>query len=195
MNSPANKLISPAVTSVREMTAGIRAGHEQAFDSFYASYANRMLRYLLVAARGDMQAALDVRQEALLRTIRHVPELQTDEELWRNLVLYMRSSWIDFVRARQREKRHTQPMGEPSFFAPLPQSEEETTDRLHDLLQQSLADLPAADQALLNDHYFSGHSQKDLAQGQGVPEKTLSMRIVRLRRHLRDFILQKLKHD
>ncbi len=177
--------------NIRDMTGAIRAGRESAFMEFYELYSPRMLRYLLVVTRGDHLAAQEVHQETLLRVIRHMKEMLTDEDLWRFLAVCMRSAWIDHQRSRRHVEQRSNPISAELLTS---ESEGQATNRLHDLLEQSLADLPEEDRRLINAHYFDGCSQTELAERQDVPIKTLSMRLVRLRRRMRDFIKEGLSH-
>ena len=177
--------------NISEMTRGIRAGDEGAFMIFYQLYSARMLRYLLVVTRGDVLAANEVHQEILLRVIRHMKEMLTDEDLWRFLAVCMRSAWIDYQRSRRRAEQRSMPIAESLLMT---ESEEQATNQLHELLEQSLAELPDEDRRLITAHYFDGCSQTELAERQEIPVKTLSMRLVRLRRRMRDFIKEGLSH-
>ena len=120
---------------VRSLTRGIRAGNEAAFDAFYASYADRMYRYLLVAARGDEERARDVLQDALLRVIRYAQPIDTAEDLWRWLAALMRSALID--RARRDGRDRSVPLDRE------PASEERASDLMFTRLDEALAALPA----------------------------------------------------
>lgn len=169
------------------MTRGIRAGAEPAFEAFYAGYADRMYRYLLVAARGDEERARDVLQDSLVRVIRHVPPIETADDLWRWLSTVLRSAFIDRLRRESRAD------------APLPLDEEahaseaRANDRVHGLLDDALAALPAEDRSLLEAHYFKGATQAELAERSDSSLKALAMRFSRLRRRMRDFILEGLR--
>lgn len=168
------------------MTRGIRGGDEAAFEVFHAGYADRMYRWLLVAARGDEEAARDVLQEALLRVIRHVPPMETAEDLWRWLAAVMRSAWIDRTRRDKRDDKARPLLDDPA-------SEERATDGMFTLLDEALAALPSEDRLLLEQHYFQGASQADLAVRHESTLKALAMRLSRLRRKMRDFILEGLR--
>jgi len=166
---------------VRSLTRGIRAGNEAAFDAFYASYADRMYRYLLVAARGDEERARDVLQDALLRVVRYAQPIDTAEDLWRWLAALMRSALID--RARRDGRGRALPLDAE------PASEERATDSLFGKLDEALAALPAEERGLLEEHYVQGVSQAELAVRHDSTLKALAMRLSRLRRRLRDVLL------
>jgi len=170
------------------MTRGIRQGREDAFDAFYTGYADRMYRYLLVSAKGDEEKARDVLQDALLRVVRHLPPLDAPDDLWRYLTVIMHSALVDQVRRAARNPGSIDARGEPA-------AEERADDRMFTLLSDALAALPADDRRLLEEHYFQGASQAEIAARVASSLKGLAMRFSRLRRRMRDFILEGLRRE
>ena len=176
-----------------EITAGIRAGDENAFNAFHDAYSERMFRYLIVTAHGDEFAARDVLQESLLRVIRHMKVMPSDEDLWRYLAVIMRSAWTDRQRGLKTAERHSKTLKTLTRTESVPESEMAATDELHTLLSKAMGDLPDEERQLIEEHYFEGHSQYVLAAARVVPVKTMAMRFVRLRRKLRDSIMRGLR--
>lgn len=172
------------------MTRGIRAGDEAAFDAFYADYADRMRRYLLVSARGDEERARDVLQDALLRVIRYAQPLESAEELWRWLVSLMRSALID--RARRDGRGGPALPLDPEREAPE-RSERRAADRMSALLDEALAALPPDERSLLEERYCQGATPAEMALRRSSTLEALGMRLSRLRRRVRDFILEGLR--
>ena len=175
---------------VRAMTRGIRDGREDAFDAFYSGYADRMYRYLLVSTKGDEERARDVLQDALLRVVRHLPPLDAPEDLWRYLSVIMRSALVDQAR---RSSRH--PGSTLSGAEPAAGSEERAGDRMFTLLHDALAALPADDRRIVEEHYFRGSSQAEIAARIESSLKGLAMRFSRLRRRMRAYILEGLRRE
>jgi RNA polymerase sigma factor (sigma-70 family) len=175
---------------VRAMTRGIREGREDAFDAFYSGYADRMYRYLLVSSKGDEERGRDVLQDALLRVVRHLPPLDAPEDLWRYLVTIMRSSLVDQFRRRSRN-----PGSNVASPEPVDRPEERANDRMYALLDDALAALPIDDRRILEQHYFQGASQAEIAGRNESSLKGLAMRLSRLRRRMRDFILEGLRRE
>ncbi len=175
---------------VRAMTRGIREGREDAFDAFYSGYADRMYRYLLVSSKGDEERARDVLQDALLRVVRHLPPLDAAEDLWRYLATIMRSSLVDQFRRSNRN-----PGSHIASPEPADRPEERANDRMFALLDDALAALPIDDRRILEQHYFQGASQAEIAGRNESSLKGLSMRLSRLRRRMRDFILEGLRRE
>jgi RNA polymerase sigma factor (sigma-70 family) len=175
---------------VRAMTRGIRQGREDAFDAFYSGYADRMYRYLLVSAKGDEERARDVLQDALLRVVRHLPPLDAPEDLWRYLTVLMHSAIVDQVR---RAARHPGPIAAGGESAA--ESEDRADDRMFTLLNDALAALPADDRRIVEEHYFRGATQAEIAGRIESSLKGLGMRFTRLRRRMREFILEGLRRE
>jgi RNA polymerase sigma factor (sigma-70 family) len=175
---------------VRAMTRGIRKGREDAFEAFYSGYADRMYRYLLVSTKGDEERARDVLQEALLRVVRHLPPLDAPEDLWRYLTVIMRSALVDQLRRAGRSPGSLAPRQELAV-----ESEERSGDRMFALLDDALAALPVDDRRILEEHYFRGTSQAEIAGRIESSLKGLGMRLTRLRRRMRDFILEGLRRE
>jgi len=176
---------------VRAMTRGIREGREAAFDAFYSGYADRMYRYLLVSAKGDEERARDVLQDALIRVVRHLPPLDSPEDLWKYLAVLMRSALVDHVRRAARN-----PVARTgSTDDPQAPSEERANDRMFALLDDALAALPADDRRILEEHYFQGATQGEIAGRIESSLKGLGMRLSRLRRRMRDLILEGLRRE
>lgn len=180
--------------NVIDMTTGIHLGHENAFDCFYRLYATRMRRYLLVVARGDQSAADEVHQDTMLRIIRHMKPLPSDDDVWRYVVMCMRSAWIDFLRVKKNAEQHRKQLSIHEGNLYVTHNEEHIDNQLHELLKNSISSLPPDDQQLIQDHYFAGVKQISLAHDQEKNTKAIGMRLVRIRRRLRDFILEGLNN-
>ncbi len=67
-----------------------------------------------------------------------------------------------------------------------------TEDGWRDALEESLAELTPEERLLLQGKYLEGSSVKDLARETGATEKAVESRLLRLRRDLRQRLLQKL---
>src|SRR5688572_25784353 len=78
--------IEPSATTASEaetaadvpaLTARLARGDEAAFQEFYDRYFNRLLRYLLVVARGDEELVRDALQLTFVRVARHVRKMDS----------------------------------------------------------------------------------------------------------------------
>src|ERR1051325_3867078 len=78
-----------------DLTRRLAAGEEAAFREFHVAYFDRLLRYLLVVARGDEDAARDALQETFVRVVRHAKRFDCEDAFWSWLTLLARSAAAD----------------------------------------------------------------------------------------------------
>jgi len=171
-------------------TARLVAGDDAAWTEAHRRYAPRLYRYLLVAARGDEQAASDAMQAAFVRAVRHARVFQTGEALWGWLTLLARHALADARRSTGRWRAF---LAGFKRAAPDQVLSGECSDPLPELLDAALASLSGPDRLLLEQKYFSAASVRELASSAGVSEKALESRLTRARDRLRQFILLRLQ--
>lgn len=183
-------------SDVASLTTRMTQGDESAWRVFHARYFDRLLRYLLVVARGREEDARDALQGAFLRAARHIRRFDDEEKLWSWLTVLARSALADHNRKHRRYRalldrffQHTPVASAPD---PLMGSAEA---RLLALLEHQVAGLAENDRALIEHKYLAGAAVRELAQATGATEKSVESRLARIRRRLRDAILARLKHD
>ena len=176
--------------TIELMTRGIRKGDEHCFDLFWSRYAQRMVRYLLIAVRGDENLAIELRHEAMVRAARYMKPFDDQEQLWRWLVRLMRTALIDRVR---KEKKHKDvvPLPHPDCLQVV--DDGPVQDRLFELLDDALDGLSDDDKQLVESFYYDGKSQNDLARLDGTTSRAIGMKLLRLRSKLKALILRGLK--
>lgn len=175
---------------VPALTRAMTKGDEMAYRTFYAAYFDRLLRYLLVVARGDEQAAREALQSALLRVARHIRVFPDEAAFWSWLTVLARTAFADESRKRRR------------YFAFLERfrlvAEAEDTDMdadqaLRALLEQKLKELPCEDQELMRRKYFDHRPVRELAAELQTTAKAIESRLSRIRRKLKEAVLGELK--
>jgi RNA polymerase sigma-70 factor (ECF subfamily) len=193
--SDAGKIKSPASFSIQSLTRGMVAGNEAAYRSFHGAYFQRLLRYLLVLARGDEDAARETLQVTLERVVRYIKVFDTEAQFWNWLTVLARSAFADRHRKRSR------------YFAFLDRfrTHTEITESSHENgaadaqllaeLEGLVATLPPDERQLVERKYFSGESVRDLATQFQTSEKAVESRLGRVRRKLKESLLAKLKHE
>ena len=176
---------------IASLTAGIRAGNEDAFREFHGLYFRRLYQFLLVVARGQEHEAREALQETLLRVVRHGRKFDNEEAFWCWLKVVARSAARDGGRKQhryfgllQKFALHSQNLPEPSLSNDSP---------LGDLLEESLDELPPQDRHIIEAKYLEGASVKELAADIGLTEKAVESRLLRLRQRIRELILKKLR--
>ena len=180
-------------TEIRQLTQRLARGDERAFDTFYARYADRLYRYMLVVARGDEGLVRDAMQECMVRVLRHVRPFEREEVLWGWLTVLARSALIDLLRRRQRIRRHESALRDVEQEALPPETG--TDEALLQALRTALERLPEADRHCLERHYLDGVPQGTLADERGMSRKAVESRMARLRKKLRAIILDILSHE
>jgi len=183
---PANN----SAAHIATLTAGIRAGNEDAFRTFHQLYFDRLYQFLLVVARGKEDEARDALQETLLRVIRYPRKFDNEEAFWNWLKVVARNAARDAGRKRHRYLNLLQKFAlhSETHFPNAP-----TNPSLGDLLEESLEELPADDRQLIEAKYLEGASVRELAANTGLTEKAVESLLLRLRQRIREFILKKLR--
>jgi RNA polymerase sigma-70 factor (ECF subfamily) len=164
-----------AATAVALLTRRLAAGEEEAFREFHRLYFDRLYHFLLAVTGGQEQEAQEALQETLLRVLRH-RRIFADEEVfwcWLKAIALLQN----FALGRAREGRETS--GEES--------------RLSAALGECLEELEPEERRLIENKYVAGETVRELSTGAGLSEKALESRLLRLRRHLRARIMEKLR--
>ena len=179
---------------VAALTGRMVRGNEAAWREFYELYFNRLLRYLLVLARGHEEAAREAVQLTLLRVVKHVRQFDSEAAFWSWLTVLARSSVVDEQRKRTRYLAaldrflHRNEIDGPTVDA-------DTDAHLLKLLESQVAGLDPDEQDLVRRKYFDGESAKAIAAGLETTEKAVDSRLVRIRRKLRESILTRLRDE
>lgn len=174
-------------------------GDEDAYRAFHAAYFDRLLRYLLVVARGDEHAARDALQATFLRVVRHVRAFEDEATFWSWLTVLARSALADQRRGRRRYlaflDRFTRLSVEASVVpgADSTLSSGESATPLSASFATQFALLPSDDRDLLQWKYRETLSIRAIAARLATSEKAVESRLLRLRRRLKDSVLAELR--
>jgi len=173
------------------MTSRIAKGDEAAFNQFYRLYFNRVHRYLLVKARGWEDGVNDALQDAMIRFIRHMKPFHDAGAFWNWLRRIARSALIDQARKRRNPNVQITPL----TLANLANGRDEAdpSGEMKNHLARSLEGLEGEDRTLIEDKYFHDKSYSTLAQNLGITAKAVEGRLARVRKKLKDMILEQLK--
>jgi len=169
-------------------------GEDAAFREFHQRYLPRLLRYLLVVARGNEDAAREALQLTFVRVARHVRRFDSEAVFWSWLTVLARSSFVDEAR---RQTRYHGLLAR--FFQerpkPPPADDRNPEELFLTLLQAEMARLPDDERALLEQKYFDGQAVRELAGERQLTEKALESRLGRIRRKLKTAVLDRLRHE
>ena len=178
-------------SDIAALTAGIRAGNEDAFRKFHGLYFDRLYQFLLVVARGKEDEARDALQETLLRVVRYARKFDSEETFWDWLKVVARSAARD---AGRKQHRYLNLLQKFALHSETHFPNANSTLPLGDLLVESLEELPDSDRQLIEAKYLQGASVKELATDRGLTEKAVESLLLRLRQRIREFILKKLRN-
>jgi RNA polymerase sigma-70 factor, ECF subfamily len=175
---------------IASLTRRLAAGQDEAFRQFQALYFDRLYRFLLVVSRGDETQAREALQETLMRVARHVRPFGGEDAFWHWLKAIGRNTARDAARSRRRYLLLLERFTRSSQSEAPPVQRD---DALAAALEESVGELEPADRLLIEGKYLEGQTVRELSAQAGLSEKAVESRLLRLRRQLRECILQKLK--
>jgi len=173
----------------------MHAGEEMAYREFYDLYYSRLLRYLLVVARGNEDSAREALQSTFIRVARHIKVFPDEPSFWGWLTVLARSALADQSRKRWRYLAFLERFTKHSDAEARAGEEVEFDPGLLRLLDNRLAGLPAEERELITAKYFDGQSVREIAGVAQISEKAVESRLTRVRRKLKTALLEALKHD
>jgi RNA polymerase sigma-70 factor, ECF subfamily len=162
--------------------------------TFYDAYFHRLSRYLLVVTAGDEDAAREALQGTLVRVVRHIKPFPDDTVLWSWLTVLARSALSDQTR---KQRRYLAFLGRFTRHAEVQQavSEDHEADaQLLASLERGLDALPDEERGLVEQKYFARQSVRAIAAELETTEKAVESRLVRIRRKLKQAVLDELRH-
>ncbi len=179
-------------TDVPLLTSRLAAGDEAGFREFHARYFDRLYQFLLMIARGQEHEAREALQETLLRVVRYARKFETEDAFWSWLKVLARSAARDAGRKHHRYLNLLQTFAS-RWHGPTQAHAVTQDNQLGALLEECLDDLDPADRDLLAGKYLDGETVKELSARTGLTDKAVESRLVRLRRQLRERMLNKMR--
>jgi RNA polymerase sigma-70 factor (ECF subfamily) len=174
------------------LTRRLAAGDEDAFREFHTQYFDRLYRFLLVVTRGHEHEAQEALQETLLRVARSARAFESEENFWCWLKTVARNAARDGGRKRRRYFALLENFALRNCNATPEQAAKEES-HLRAILNESLDELSPEDRRLIEGKYLNGAAVKELSALTGLTDKAVESRLLRLRRQLRERLLQKLQ--
>jgi len=179
---------------IAALTVRMARGEETSFHEFHARYFNRLLRYLLVVARGREEIAREALQLTFVRVARHVRRFESEIVFWNWLTVLARSSLADESRKRGRYQNLLARFFHFKTADPDP-NHIDSEVRFAELLEAELTELPSEDRELLEQKYFERQLVRALAEERRMTEKALESHLLRIRRKLKAAVLEKLRNE
>jgi RNA polymerase sigma factor (sigma-70 family) len=171
---------------VETLTTAIASGDTEAFARFYHAWFDVMYADAARATRRDESFCLDVVQDAMLRIIRRMKPLATEDDLRRWLRTVVQSCAYDRLRAefRRRRREAEAAAGRRESTGPTAGHPDELSRHLQWLEQQLRSRDDASVRMLLMRHRF-GWTLQQIGAALGVKPGTIDGRLRRLVRGLR----------
>ena len=168
-----------------ELTKGMVAGEDGAWQQFHREYGPLIFRQLLGFSHGNPHLAQEALQHVYLRVARHV-RISDNEVSWRSwLRTVSRSAISDTNRGYFRFWNLLRRRGDDPTDTIAP---EQTEESWLEKVDPALAALNLADRNLLEEKYFADRSVNAIAKDLGITSKALESRLTRARAHLRELL-------
>jgi len=168
-------------------------GDESAYRAFYDAYFNRLSRYLLVVTAGDEDAAREALQAAMVRVVRHIKPFPDEGVFWSWLTVLARSALSDQTRKRRRYLAFLDRFTRDAQVQHAALDNGEADARLLASLDCGLEALPEDERDLVEQKYFARLSVREIAAELQTSEKAIESRLVRVRRKLKQAVLDELR--
>jgi RNA polymerase sigma-70 factor (ECF subfamily) len=162
------------------LTDGLARCDERAWREFHERYHDFI--HGLAVARGVAPCdAPDLIQRVYLRVLRHPKVFQTAADFSGWLACLTRCEAVDAARSRQRRSWLHERFQHWQAARTLDTLEHPQAEPL----AAAMAALPAADRALLHQHYLDGWSHEKIAASWQTSAKAVESKLARLRKRLR----------
>ncbi|WP_246625228.1 RNA polymerase sigma factor [Fictibacillus nanhaiensis] len=162
------------------------SGNEQAFRIFYEKYRPYLFRTIHPIAKTSEDTE-EILQDVFLKIFHSLPEYQHQGlKTWMARIAVNKA--IDFVRKKQRKPKEDGSEKEIYFIqGSLCQPEQaffekETRQDLH----RKLEGVPQNYREVLTAFYLEDKSHREIAENQGVQEKTIEMKLYRARQWVKE---------
>jgi RNA polymerase sigma-70 factor (ECF subfamily) len=165
---------------------------EEAFNLFYATYYPRLYQYLLVMTKGREETVRDVLQDTMLRVLRYGKPFSEESVFWAWLTRLTRTALIDHIRRQHKMPAQVVAALQEKMAAA---SAEDTHAHLLSLLGEIVETMATEEWQLLEDCYLREQPQVAVAATHSLSLKALESRLIRIRRKIKEMMLERLKHE
>jgi RNA polymerase sigma-70 factor (ECF subfamily) len=180
--------------SIDKLTAAMSAGDERAVEAFYRRYFAWLYSQARRACRRDEAFCLDVVQDSVLRIIRNIRPVDTENELLAWLRLVVRATACDLLRSeRRRQRRETEVVASQSAIANSGNSADESRDEdQRAWLRRKIAQFDPQLVLILDLRYQKSLTLGRIAEMLGLSLGTIDGRLRRALKHLRELAAEEL---
>ena len=163
------------------LCGAIARGDERAFLAFHAAWFDRLYAKARALTRRDEAFCLDVLQDVMLKVVQKMPVLRSEAALGAWLARALVRTALD----RLREERRRQAREAQAAVRDGPGGRDDVTEERLAWLSAQLAELPAAEHALLLARFAGGGTFEVLGTGHGMTGDAAAGRIRRTLHRLR----------
>ena len=167
--------------SVGELTAAVASGESEAFACLYRGRFDEMYAEARRATGRDESFCLDVVQDAMIRVIRSMKHLETEQHLRTWLRVVVQSCAYDRLRKEARRRRWEQAAADARQAA---SGDDDLREKL-EWLRCELASLDAPQMRLLTMRYRLGWTLRRIGDALGLKPGAVDGRLGRLTASLR----------
>ena len=173
-----------------------RRGDDHAFELLVARYT-RFAGAVALGVLGDYHGALDVVQEAFVKVLRGLGDLDDPRRFRGWLRNVVRTTALDARRRRRVAGRSGEPLpGVEEGTAPLPAPDVRPDDlleqaELRSLVRGEIAHLPETQREVVMLKYLEGMSYDEIAAVTGLTVSTIESRLFRARTALRSRLVKR----
>lgn len=184
---------APDYQTDRDLSAQLLLGNEQAYNSFFADYFPRVLRFC--ATRLPAEEVEDVAMNVMSRIFRRLETYRGEASLYTWICQVARSEIADHFRAKGRTIRTVSTDSTEAVAAEVAAVAEVSArepdqviqaDQSSLLLARALEELPANYGDLLEAKYVQGLSMKEIAARQKMTAKGVESALSRARKALKE---------
>ena len=167
--------------SVRELTAAVASGDSEAFARLYRGRFDEMYVEARRATGRDESFCLDIVQDAMIRVIRSMKPLETEQHLRTWLRVVVQSCAYDRLRKEARRRRWEQAAADARRAA---SRDDDLSEKL-EWLRRELATLDDPQARLLTMRYRLGWTLRRIGDAVGLKPGAVDGRLGRLTASLR----------
>ena len=180
---------------IESLTRRMAGGDEAAWRAFYANHFDRLWRYLLVVASGNEDTATEALQAALIRVTKHIKIFREEEAFWSWLTVLARSALADQRKKQRRYAAFLDRFRRQASIEADPGSDAQAEERLQGSLERHVALLPPDEKRLVEQKYFARRTVREIAEELRTSQEAVESKLARIRRKLKEAVLEELKHD
>ena len=173
-----------AEINIQYLTTSIMEGSELSFNTFYDMYYDRLYRYIFVMTDYNEEQTRGVIQDVMMRVVKYIKPIDTEEQLWYWLIRISRTAFIDDCRKKKKTVVETE------FDPALHSQVEEKCSELGSAVNEAMEKLDTKEYSMIQNFYFENGSYKSLALELDSTPKAIESKLARIRNKLKQIVME-----